>query len=128
PMLSARLVKQRPGGHKPKENAVARFFRTSFEALEHLYERVLRWVIHNKGKTALMTLVVLVASAIGALRLPGDFMTPEDRSQFLVQLKLPEGSSLEETGARAAQAEALIKQVPEVTDVYTIVDVAQNVV
>ncbi len=128
PMLSARFVKQRPGGVKPRENAVARFFRRGFEGIERGYGAVLRWVIGNKGKTALLTLALLVVSTLGALRLAGDFMTPEDRSQFLVQLKLPEGSSLEETGLRASEAEAVLKQVPDVAEIYTIVGVAQNVV
>src|SRR5207237_2275567 len=44
PMLSARFVKQRKPGEVKKENAVARFFRRSFEATERGYERLLRLV------------------------------------------------------------------------------------
>lgn len=123
PMLSARFVKQRKPGEVRKENAVAGFFRRTFEATERGYERILRWVIGNKGKTALFTLLILVASGFGATKLAGDFVTPEDRSQFLIELKLPEGSSLQESSDRAAEAEALIRQVSEVQDIYTIVGV-----
>jgi hydrophobic/amphiphilic exporter-1 (mainly G- bacteria), HAE1 family len=126
PMLSARVVKQRKAGERPKENAVARFFRRGFERTEETYAKVLGWVVRNKGKTALATLGVLVVSGLGAARLAGDFVTPEDRSQFMVQLKLPEGSSLIETAARAAEAEAVIKQVPEVADIFTIAGVTQG--
>ncbi|MBK7863497.1 MAG: efflux RND transporter permease subunit [Archangiaceae bacterium] len=121
PMLSARFARQRVHGEQRKENAVAGFFRRGFEKTERFYAVVLGWVIRNKGKTALATLVVLVASGLTSLKLAGDFVTPEDRSQFLVQLKLPEGSSLQESSDRAAEAEALIRQVPEVQDIYTIV-------
>ena len=43
-----------------------------------------------------------------------------------MQLKLPEGASLNETSARATEAEAVLKQVTEVQDLYTIVGAAQT--
>jgi hydrophobe/amphiphile efflux-1 (HAE1) family protein len=127
PMLSARFVKHRKPGEARQENAVAAFFRRGFEATERAYSLVLKWVVRNQGKTALATLLVLVLSGLGATRLAGDFVTPEDRSQFLVELKLPEGSSLDASGDRAAEAEALVRQIPEVSDVYTIVGAATGV-
>ncbi len=127
PMLSARFAKKRGPAHAHRENAVAAFFRRMFEATERFYGATLKWVIANKGKTAIATAVVLAASGLGATRLAGDFVVPEDRSQFLVELKLPEGSSLQESADRAAEAEAVIRKVPEVSDIYTIVGAAQAV-
>jgi len=128
PMLSARLVKKRVKGQARNENAVAAFFRRSFEATERFYGATLRWVIAHKGKTAIAALLVVGLSGFAAYkRLAGDFVVPEDRSQFLVELKLPEGSSLQESSDRAAEAEAIIRKVPEVSDIYTIVGAAQAV-
>lgn len=121
PMLSARLVKQRRPGEQHQEGAVAAAFRRALEATERGYGRVLGWVLANKWKTALVSLAVLVASFAGASRLGVEFISAEDRSQFIVDMQLPEAASLEETRARAAQAEQLLRRIPEVRSVYTIV-------
>ncbi len=121
PMLSARLAKQRKLGEMHQENAVAGAIRRFLEANERLYERVLRWVLDHKWMTAGITTVVMVLSFGAASTLGMEFLSAEDRSQFIVDLKLPDSASLEETTARAARAETLIKQgLPEVTDVYSI--------
>jgi multidrug efflux pump subunit AcrB len=121
PMLSARLAKARKPGEVHHEGAVARALRGTFDATEVVYSKILRWVLSNKWKTVGLTLVVLVASFGAASRLGVEFMSPEDRSQFLVDLQLPDAASLSETEARTAQAEQLLKRIPEVTDVYSIV-------
>jgi hydrophobe/amphiphile efflux-1 (HAE1) family protein len=121
PMLSARLAKARQPGEVHRESALAAALRRSFEATERFYEKVLGWVLANKWKTVGLTALVLVASFGAASRLGAEFMAPEDRSQFIVDLQLPDSASLTETEARTAEAEELVKRVPEVTDVYSIV-------
>jgi len=121
PMLSSRFSKRLDKNHLHDENVVARTLRRFFEATERTYGRVLGWTLIHRWKTALVVLLIIVGSLAAASRLGNDFMAPEDRSQFLLELKLPEGSSVNESLARAKEAEALIKQIPEVTDVYTIV-------
>ena len=121
PMLSARLAKQRVPGEVRKEAAIARFFREMFESWERGYERILRWVLSHKWTTIGITLLVLVASFGAASRLGSEFTSVEDHSQFIADLKLPDASSLELSTLRAAEAEKLLKQIPEVTDVYAII-------
>jgi hydrophobe/amphiphile efflux-1 (HAE1) family protein len=121
PMLSARLAKQRQPGEVHRENALAASIRRFLDANERLYARILRWVLDHKWLTVGITVLVLVLSLGAAKRLGVEFMSPEDRSQFLVDLTLPDSASLEETGARVAEAEAILKRIPEVTDVYSIV-------
>lgn len=121
PMLSARLAKARKPGEVHQEGAVARALRGTFDATEVVYSKILRWVLSNKWKTVGLTVLVLVASFGAASRLGVEFMSPEDRSQFMVDLQLPDSASLSETESRTAQAEELIKHIPEVTDVYSIV-------
>jgi multidrug efflux pump subunit AcrB len=104
-----------------QEGALAASLRRAFEATEASYERVLRWVLANKWKTVGLTVLVLVASFGAASRLGAEFVAPEDRSQFLVDLQLPDSASLTETEARTAEAEALVQRIAEVTDVYAIV-------
>ncbi len=120
PMLSARFAKQRKPGEHAKENRVARSLRQFFEANERLYERSLKWTLRNPWKTAAVTLAVIVIALAAASRLGNDFMTPEDRAQFIVELKLPVGSSLSESVARGEMAEERLRKLPDVTDLYTL--------
>ncbi|MCC6336858.1 MAG: efflux RND transporter permease subunit [Myxococcales bacterium] len=126
PMLSSRLSKQRGLGDEEKENRVAKALRRSFEDTERWYERVLGWTLKHPWKTAGLTLAVIGASFFAASGLGNDFMTPEDRGQFIVELKLPEGSSLTQSEERAKQAEALLSPIPDVTDVYALIGADPN--
>lgn len=126
PMLSARLSKQRKPGEHANENAVAKLLRGLFEATERGYAKVLAWTLIHRWKTAGVTLAVLVGSLGVATTLGNDFMVPQDRSTIIVQLKLPEGSSLNESAIRAAEAETMLRQLPDVTDIYSLVGADPN--
>ncbi|HEY0096328.1 MAG TPA: efflux RND transporter permease subunit, partial [Archangium sp.] len=121
PMLSARLAKQRQHGEAHREHAVAAAIRRFLDDSERVYSRILRWVLDHKWLTTGITALVMVVSFGAASRLGVEFISPEDRSQFIVQLILPDASNLSQTEARVAEAEKLLKDIPEVTDVYAIV-------
>lgn len=120
PMLSARFAKRRIPGEERRENVIARTLRAGFEATERGYGRLLAWVLDHKMVTMLLTLAILGGSAWGARNLGIEFLSPEDRGQFLVDLQLPDQSSLALTTKRADESEALLRQIPEVEDVYAI--------
>jgi HAE1 family hydrophobic/amphiphilic exporter-1 len=126
PMLSARLSKQRLPGEHHRENVVARTLRRFFEANERGYARLLKWTLRHRWATAGITLAIVVGSLAAASSLGNDFMVPQDRSSFIVQLKLPEGTSLLESNARSAQAEGLLRELPDVTDIYALVGADPN--
>ncbi|QRK12186.1 efflux RND transporter permease subunit [Archangium violaceum] len=121
PMLSARMAKQRKPGEHHQENALAKAIRGFLDDSERVYSNILRWVLDHKWLTTGITVLVMVVSFGAASRLGVEFLSPEDRSQFIVQLILPDASSLEQTGVRVAEAEKILKDIPEVTDVYSIV-------
>jgi hydrophobic/amphiphilic exporter-1 (mainly G- bacteria), HAE1 family len=127
PALSARLAKARRPGEERKENAVARSIRRVLDGSERFYERILIWVLANKWKTAGISVVLLASSCGAAAGLGTDFIPPSDRSKFIVDLRLPDAVSLAETEARTAQAEALLKRIPEVVDIYSIAGLNGNV-
>ncbi len=121
PMLSARLAKSHKPGEVRTENLVARVLRRGFNGMENGYRRILAWVLKNKAWTGLITVGILVLSGFGARNLGAEFTPQEDRSQFMVDLQLSDGASLVETTVRTATAEGVLKGLPEVTDVYSIV-------
>ena len=70
--------------------------------------------------------VVLVAVFAGgiyglSLRTPTGFLPDEDQGAFFVNIQLPPAASVERTSEVAGRAEAILKQVPQVQNVLSIV-------
>ncbi len=126
PMLSARLSKKLGPDSHAKENVIARNLRKTFEATERAYGRLLGWTLKHRWATAGITLAVIVGSLAAASTLGNDFIVPADRATFIAQLKLPEGASVAESESRAKQAEAMFRELPDVTDIYAIVGADPN--
>jgi hydrophobe/amphiphile efflux-1 (HAE1) family protein len=126
PMLSARLSKARVPGEHAKENALARALRRFFEANERGYARVLDWTLLNPWKTTAVVGAIIVGSLGAASTLGNDFMAPADQSTLIVQLKLTEGASVQESLARAKQAEELLRPMPDLVDFYALVGADPN--
>ena len=121
PMLSSLLAKQRIPGEVIKEAPVARFFRLGFEWIERVYSKILAVSLANKW-AALGVFVALTIFSFWATRgLKGEFVSAEDRSQFVIDLQLPDSASLDLATRRSGEAEALLKSIPEIRDVYSIV-------
>src|SRR5256885_4065864 len=98
-----------------------------FLSWERFYERTLQWVLSHKWTTLGLTGLVLALSMAAASQLGAEFVSVEDRAQFIADLKLPDSASLDLSSQRAAEAEALVRKIPEVTDVYSIIGPAGEV-
>ena len=123
PMLSARLAKQRKAGEVMIHTGVALWFHQMFESWERFYAKTLEWVLDNKWKTVGLTLAVLLLSGFAATRIGAEFASVEDHDQLMADLKLPDSASLDLSARRSNEAEALLRKIPEVTDVYSIIGV-----
>ena len=123
PMLSARLAKRRKAGEIVMHTGVALWFHQMFNSWERFYEKTLGWVLANKWKTIGITVAILAASLVAATRIGAEFASVEDHDQLLADLKLPDSASLDLSTRRAGEAESLLHQIPEVTNVYSIVGI-----
>jgi len=125
PSLSAYLVKQRDLSKPRKENFVARFFRALFAANDRFYGKALQWTLKNKTLTTfLVTAFVFVSGYVAFTGSGFEFMPVQDTGMVGIDLKLPTSASLEETGKRVAEVEALLldkQRFPEVENIYSIV-------
>ncbi|BFG80556.1 efflux RND transporter permease subunit [Paraburkholderia terrae] len=86
-----------------------------------LMTRYLRWVrtcLDKRGRTmaAVGVFLVLSFAMIGALKT--GFIPLQDKSQTQVKLELAPGSTLESSRSTVLQAEALIRQLPEVKSTF----------
>jgi len=92
-----------------------------------LMERYLGWVrtcLAHPGRTALTGLAFFMVSLALIPALPTGFMPAQDDAQSQVTLTLPPGSTLNDTAELAQRAHQIVRQLPEVTQVFISVGTA----
>ena len=118
PMLSARWLKvQRHGEdqHSSKDSRV-------FHALDVFYTKLLEWSMAHRAIVAGVAFLVLLSSAPLFMVANKNFMPQDDQAEFEVNLRGPEGTSLESTEVITNRiANAMRRQIPEID--YTLVTV-----
>ena len=108
PMMAAYLLK--PAKHLGEEKD-GRIMR--------LYMRAMQWCLRHRLVTAIASALFFVGSLLLVPLLPTGFVPPADRSQTLVTLELPPGSTLAETHTVAEQARLAAMQVPGVKSIFS---------
>jgi HAE1 family hydrophobic/amphiphilic exporter-1 len=119
PMLSARWLKVERHGkdkHSSKDSIV-------FHTVDVFYTRLLEWSMSHRGVVAGLAVLVLLSSVPLFLITNTNFLPQDDQSEFEINLRAPEGTSLEATEVITNRiANAVRQRVPEVD--YTLVAVA----
>jgi HAE1 family hydrophobic/amphiphilic exporter-1 len=118
PMMCSRwLSLDRLAGHSSKESW---FFRL----LDSGYVKVLRWSMAHRWAIVMVSIITLAAIVPLFMLVGKDFLPKNDESQFEVSLRLPEGTTLEQTELTATRIGREIKQLPGVS--YTVVLVGDD--
>jgi HAE1 family hydrophobic/amphiphilic exporter-1 len=120
PMLAARIFKGADGaagpgaagGHASKEGRL-------YRAIEHGYEWLLVRCLRRRWAIMLISAGILIGGWYLLTNSRLEFVVDDDMSEFEVVAEAPPGSSLERTAAIIAGMETEIRQVPEVTTVFT---------
>jgi HAE1 family hydrophobic/amphiphilic exporter-1 len=119
PMLAARWLKiQKHGkdGHSSKESRV-------FRVVDGAYARLLEWSMAHRAIVAGVAVLVLLSSVPLFKIVDKNFLNNDDQSEFEINLRAPEGTSLESTEVITNRVAAAIRaEVPEVS--YTLVQIA----
>ncbi len=118
PMLSSRFLAA--PDHTRRPNAAARALLAVLDAIDRAYERVLRVALRRRW----LTVAVAVASLVGAVmlltRVKAEFIPPEDRGEFALNVELPAGASIDTSKKLvAAIAEDIRKHAPGVEQTFT---------
>ncbi len=82
------------------------------------YQRLRRWLVsavRHKRKVALAVVALLVLSVMGIGAAKQQFFPNSDRAEVLIELQLPQGTSIGTTDAAVAKVEAWLQQQPEAT-------------
>src|SRR3954451_7891474 len=118
PMLSARWLKVQRHGKDQHSSKDSR----AFHAIDRFYTRVLEWAMSHRAIVAGVAVLVLLSSVPLFMIAPKNFLPVDDQAEFEVNLRAPEGTSLESTEVLTNRvANAVRRQIPEVD--YTLVTI-----
>ncbi|HEX4346084.1 MAG TPA: efflux RND transporter permease subunit [Vicinamibacterales bacterium] len=120
PMLSARwLTVEGDGTHKKKSSKDSGIFQT----VDAIYTRLLEWSMAHRAIIAGLAVLVLLSSVPLFQIANKNFLPNDDQSEFEINLRAPEGTSLESTEVVTNRVASAVRQ--RLSDVdYTLVTVS----
>lgn len=121
PMLSSRFSKPHGAVDAPWAAALKRPFLAIFSAMDDAYKGALGWALRHKLIVAIAAFGSLGFTVFLAGLTGNDFMNAEDRGQFVVNLELAAGTSLDETDRLSKLAEKRLLENPELRTLYATV-------
>ncbi len=119
PMLCSRFVKKQPKARSSKDS---RFFRP----VDRFYTRTLVWALGHRRAIVLLSAAVVISIVPLFMAVPKNFMPQDDRSEFQVNFRAPEGTSLAATQTIAERIDREIRELSGVMDTLTTVGGGQR--
>ena len=108
----------RPGG--PKRGPMGWVLRR-IDNIRDGYAAIVRRLV----RVSVFGVVAILASAAGiyflSLRTPTGFLPEEDQGAFFINVQLPDGASVIRTRDAVKQVEAVLKQMPQIQNIFAIV-------
>ena len=122
PMLSSLWYDPQAAGHKERGPIGKRLerFNAAFRGYGKVYKGVIAWALDHRGRV----LAIAGAAFVGAIALMavgavgGQFFPSSDRSELVVTIQTPVGSSLEYTQAKGEEIDRYLRSRPEVAYTY----------
>lgn len=93
---------------------IARRIQRSLVGVERAYVAALDWVMARRRAALLATLVIMLFGALIYTQLETGFLPGMDEGGFVVDYRLPPGTSLAETNRVVSRIEAILHATPEV--------------
>ncbi len=123
PMLSSRFVRFIPLEERTRTRT-GRFLESVgqfYDRIDRRYHRLLEWAIAHPWKIMATATVVFFASMSTLSVIGTEFVPVEDRGEFAVNVEVPAGTAFEQTVAYVETVEAVVRQLPEVKQIFTTV-------
>jgi HAE1 family hydrophobic/amphiphilic exporter-1 len=87
------------------EKKFARFLDRLGAHLADWYEHGVVWSLHNPGKVWLSAIALMALTVVAWTQLPKEILPQVDEGMVVAAMKLPEGTSIEETARQAGRVE-----------------------
>ena len=115
PALSVLLIKEDHHGIWWLE-----WFNTALEWVRRRYETALHYVVRLRWVVAAIFLVGIGLTLLLYRVIPTAFVPTEDQGYFIILVQGPEGSSFNQTVETVKAAEEVMKNIPEITNVFAV--------
>jgi The (Largely Gram-negative Bacterial) Hydrophobe/Amphiphile Efflux-1 (HAE1) Family len=83
------------------------------------------WMVRKTLRLSALSIVIVAAAGAGIFGLskitPGGFLPEEDQGAFFINVQLPDGASVARTNETVAEVEALVRQMPQVSNVVSVI-------
>jgi multidrug efflux pump subunit AcrB/outer membrane protein TolC len=128
PMLSSRFVRFVP----VEERTRSRFGRflerwgAFYDGIDRQYHRLLGAAVRRPWTVVAIAVVVFAASLSTLTVMGTEFVPQEDRGELMVNIEVPPGTAFERTVEHVASVEAVVRQIPEVRQIFSTVGVDNN--
>lgn len=119
PMLASRLLRSEE--ERKRASSIYRLTTGSewlYKKVELIYSRLLEAAINHKAAVLSIATVVFLSGILVATFVDKELMPMEDQSQFIVWLEAPPGHSVSAAYSLLSQADAAIREIPEVESTF----------
>ncbi len=83
----------------------------------HIYKRCLDWTLRHRITSVSVLIILFIAGLAAFSKVGRNFFPDSTRPQFLVDIRLPYGTSIYETNRAAAEVESYVRTLPGVGDI-----------
>ena len=97
-------------------------FEDGFQTVSGFYQRMVRWSLAWRKTVVAIAMAAFLGSFALVPLIGSEFVPEADQSEILVQMNTAPGSSLEFTRAKVQQAEAALRELPEVARTYATIN------
>jgi HAE1 family hydrophobic/amphiphilic exporter-1 len=115
PMRCARLLHSA----KHNSNVMIRWMDSMMDKLSNGYKASLRWSLQRRWTIVMASVLLFVGSLALVSTLSKELIPAQDQGFFLMNIKLPVGSSIVESDRVFKKAEEYLRKQAEVKDIYT---------
>ncbi|KTD72435.1 efflux RND transporter permease subunit [Legionella tucsonensis] len=114
----------KPVDPQKKKNVVFRLFDKYYYPIENFYLRFIDRLVHNNKTVCLIGISLVILAILGLTRIPTGFIPLEDQGYAMMNVQLPDGSSLGRTEAVLHDLSAQVSKLDGVENVISITGIS----
>ena len=121
PMLASKILKSAEDAGEGKYwwSKLARGIGKRYDKLDGSYRKALKWSLGRRMFVSVIAVLLLFGSVLIIPLIGTTFMPAEDTGQINIDVQLPAGTRLNETGSVMSGIEKKVKELPEVISTLT---------
>jgi len=90
-----------------------------YKGVDSNYRVILHWALNHR-KFIIIGAILIFIFSLSLISLIGvEFFSPEDRSQIIIDIEMPPGSSIDMTDKVASKVETIMRKLPDVKTIFT---------